>query len=156
VAPGSPQKLRRGALDCRSRTAPYTVRVSEGRLLITRFGPWSGEKCVLNAQDTYDDDLEEGRYPRYGVSVFGGHMRRGESLEELLARICTNATVRGDKVAAVWADELRNDGWEIYPGMPPDMHYLIGRAGLTAPKAVESLALVWANHKVKNPVAKRR
>jgi hypothetical protein len=64
--------------------------------------------------------------------------------------------VGGKKVAVLWADELKAQGWEVQPDMPPDMHYLVGQDGLIKVPDVESLALLWAEHKVDNPAWKRR
>ena len=133
----------------------YAVRVFEGRLLITRFGPWSAEGCRLNAQGTYDEDVENDRRPpRYGVSVFGGRLRAEESRDDLIKRICSCVPVGGKKVAAIWADELEKKAWEVHPDMPPDMHYLIGQKNLAKPPDVESLERVWNEHKINNPAWK--
>ncbi|MBZ4618832.1 hypothetical protein [Mycobacterium avium] len=130
--------------------------MSEGRLLIARFGPWSAEGCRKNAQGTYEDDVENGHEPaRYGVSVFGGHLRVGETRDDLVCRICGCVPVTGRKVAVVWADELEQQGWAVHLNMPPDMHYLVGQGGLAELPDFDALALLWAEHKVNNPALQK-
>jgi hypothetical protein len=129
----------------------------EGRLLIARFGPWSADGCRRNAQGTYDEDIQAGRNPpRYGVSVFGGHLHRTETRDDLIRRICSCVPVSGKKVAVIWADELEQTGWEVRPDTPPDMHYLVGQGGFTDPPDVDSLESVWNEHKTNNPAWKGR
>jgi hypothetical protein len=131
--------------------------MSEGRLLITRFGPWSPEKCDETARDQYNDDLRNGRNPpRFGISVFGDHLRAGENIADVVQRICAGVPVGGKKVAVIWADELEALGWEVHPDMPPDLHYLVGQDDLMQVPNVELLALLWAKHKIDNPAWRRR
>lgn len=116
-----------------------------------RFGPWSATRCQETALEQFADDVAAGRRGRYGISVFGDVVGEGESVEDVLKRICVEAPCRGKKVAAVWAQDLQNAGWVVSPEMPPRLHYLLGQGDFSQIPDVDSLAVIWMEHKRDNP-----
>lgn len=120
---------------------------AEGRLLIVRFAPFSAEGCRKNAENTYLDDLDAGRPGRYGVSASGVNVAPHETVDDGIVRLRSVVSLRGKHVAPVWADVLVARGWVVVPDMPPDEHYLIGRAGMAVLPDFDDLALLWNDAK---------
>jgi hypothetical protein len=119
----------------------------EGRLLVVRFSPFTAEKCAKNAQETFDDDLEEERTGRYGVSTSGIVVPTAESVDEAIIRLRSIVPLTGKSIAPVWADDLERDGWVVVPDIPPEAHYLVGKGDLSEMPDFTDLALIWADAK---------
>jgi hypothetical protein len=119
----------------------------EGRLLIVRFSPFTADKCAKNASETFDDDLDDGRTGRYGLSTSGIAVPTAESVDDAIVRLRSIVPLRGKHVAPVWADDLERRGWVVVPDMPPEAHYLIGRGDLSEMPDFTDLALIWADAK---------
>ncbi|WP_157931128.1 hypothetical protein [Mycobacteroides abscessus] len=119
-------------------------------LLIMRFGPWSAEAGRKTATKQYNKDVDKNRPGRYGISAFGDYVEEGETMDDVLLRVCRAVPVTGP-VAVVPASELESSGFRVEPDMPPDKHYLIGQGDFSQMPDVESLELIWAKNKAKNP-----
>ncbi len=128
----------------------------EGRLLIVRFSPFTAEKCADNAQGTFDEDLDEGRTGRYGLSTSGIVVPTAESVDDAIIRLRSIVPLNGKHIAPVWADDLERDGWVVVPDMPPEAHYLVGKGDLSEMPDFTDLALIWADAKRVCPTYTRR
>ena len=123
---------------------------------MVRFGPFTSDGCRVNAKDTYDDDLDSGRRPRYGVSTFATFVEDGAEVDDAIAHICKTAPCGGRKVARVWSDDLERLGFSVHNDEPPPMHYLVGAGDLAALPDFDALAIIWASNKVGNPAFGKR
>lgn len=119
----------------------------DGRLLIVRFSPFTAEGCTKNAQDTFDDDLDEGQPGRYGLSTSGIIVPTAESVDDAIIRLRSIVPLRGRHIAPVWADDLERKGWVVVRDEPPEAHYLVGKGDLSDMPDFTDLALTWANAK---------
>lgn len=131
-----------------------------GRLLVVRFSPFSAEKCRLNAEDTYAEDLRKGRIGRYGVSVFGCSVLETDveintpEVDRAITELCRKAPVGGRTISRIWADDVARDGWALVPDRPP--HYLVGVGDLTGLPDFERMALLWSDNRCRNPAWTKR
>lgn len=118
-----------------------------GRLLIVRFSPFTAEGCKRNAQDTFNDDLENGVAGRYGVSTSGIVVPTEESVDDAIVRLRSIVHLNGRHIAPVWADDLERKDWAVVRDEPPDAHYLVGKGDLSDMPDYTELALIWADAK---------
>lgn len=129
---------------------------ADGRLLIVRFAPFTAEGCQKNAQATFEDDVDEGRAGRFGLSTSGIFVADDESVDDAIIRLRSIVPLKGKHVAPVWSTELDAAGWTITEDIPPDAHYLVGRGDLTEMPDFADLALIWAQAKRICPTQRRR
>lgn len=122
---------------------------------MVRFGPFSPEGCKRNAVDTYEDDLDCGRQPRFGVSVFATRVQEGADLDAAIEHLCMTAPVGGKKIATMWLEDIERLGFSVHCDEPPPMHYLVGEGDLSALPDTDKLSLAWANNRIDNPAYRK-
>lgn len=138
------------------RVRHFITGVLQDAMLI-RFTPISVEKLTATAYDQHERDSIDGREPaRFGISVFGDHIRSGETVDETIARICAEAPCNGRTVAAFDEADLDSVGLTVHDDIPPPMHYLIGNDDLSTKPAVERLAVLLDEKRTRNPAWTRR
>lgn len=121
-----------------------------------RFSPFSAEKLLENAEDTYIDEKERGSSaPRYGVSVLALAPEDGEDLTETVRRIVATTSLNGKKVAVMTRNELRSHGFELVADATKrePLHHLVGTNPFTDPPKVDQLASMMQD-RITNPAWK--
>lgn len=123
-----------------------------------RFSPFLADRLLENAEDTYEDDIDEGREPpRYGVSVLASRCEAGETIEEAVARIVASVDPLGKKVTVATGNKLRDNGFVLEEDPTPTspLHYLVGDADFSEPPRVDLLASVLEECRMNNPAWKK-
>jgi hypothetical protein len=84
--------------------------------IVVRFSPMSTERLIERAQR----DAVEG-HPR--LSVFCRVQEEGQTVDELLGRLCAEAPVTGRHVWLSTVRRIEDAGFELEHTPPPDCHY---------------------------------
>lgn len=103
----------------------------DGSEVVVRFPPFTATKLEENAEATFADDKSRGRKPpRYGVSVMADQCENGESIEDVVSRICLETSVgrRSKTIAVTTGTTLRKSGFEVVsdPTEKEPRHHLVG------------------------------
>jgi hypothetical protein len=128
----------------------------DGSEVVVRFPPFRAERLVENAEDTFDDDKEHGRVPpRYGVSVLASTCLDGETIEQTVERLCSEASFgrRSKTIAVVTGIRLRSHGFDLQsdPTGPDPAHHLVGKDPFTALPDGDLLESLFDANRMKNP-----
>lgn len=129
----------------------------DGSEVVVRFSPFLADRLRENAEDTFEDEVDSGRVPpRYGVSVIAGWCRDGETIDLAVARIVSQTTLRGKKVAVTTGTKLRAAGFEVVKdaNAKEPLHHLVGEDPFTEPPRVDVLASLLEECRMTNPAWK--
>lgn len=129
----------------------------DGSEVVIRFSPFLADRLLENAQGTFDEDLDEGRPPRYGVSVVAGTCEDGGDIDEAIERILSQTQLGGKQMAVITGTELRAAGFELVkdPTTLEPLHHLVGDHPFTEPPRVDVLASLLHDRRRRNPAYKR-
>lgn len=126
----------------------------DGSEVVVRFSPFSVEKLLKNAQDTWVDEQSRGiAEPRYGVSVLAVPCSTDETVEEAVARITNSTSLGGRSVSVMKGSELRANGFNVVKdaNAVQPLHYLVGNNPLKELPDAELLASLVDKGRTKNP-----
>lgn len=130
--------------------------MAEGDRFVLRFSPFSADGLSRTMSRQADLDLTAGRTPRrWGVSAYTGTPSAGESVDEMVVRVCLDVPVGGRTVAVVGEAKLYDHGFVIHRDEPPLGHVLLGNATLTPIDDVGALAAVLSAARRRNPAWKK-
>ncbi len=99
--------------------------------IVVRFAPMTTERLMERAAR----DAVEG-HPR--LSVFCRVQEEGQTVDELLERICAEAPVTGKKVWLSTAQRIKEAGLELVHTPEPDCHYDVDLGSGSLTEAVAS------------------
>jgi hypothetical protein len=123
--------------------------------VVIRFQSFLEAKLVENAEDTYDEELENSSPdPRYGLSVIAVAPLQGETVDETVLRLLGTSTLSGKHIAVLKGSFLRAAGFLLVPDpndKEPD-HHLIGEPGFVPLARASELETMFENHRRKNPM----
>jgi len=126
----------------------------DGSPVVIRFTPLAADKLRTNAEGTFADDTERRHTPaRYGVSVLADGCRPGESIADVVARVCSDTRLGGKTIAVATGAELKKIGYDVVAD-PTDtelQHHLVGEDPFTALPDFEPLASLLEGRRMRNP-----
>lgn len=136
----------------------YGSRVGElecdGSEVVIRFLPISLPKLLQNAEDTFDDDVDNGHpSPRYGISVLAGVCEGDETLDEAVSRIVSETHLTGRTITVTTGNRIRAIGLELVEDATElePRHHLVGEDPFAALPRVDLLGSLLENSRRRNP-----